>query len=73
MSSLANDWLQRHPQVSRRQLARRLSERVRRSGFTTSASSIQPILGGWKTRARAYVYRAMLAELEGEGSETRAR
>jgi hypothetical protein len=33
-------------------------------GYPTSHNSIQPILGGWKKKARRFVYRAMLVLME---------
>ena len=62
VSTLAREWLRRHPRASMRQLALRLSERVREFGYATSPSTIQPILGGWKKRARGFIYRAMQIE-----------
>ncbi len=54
-----DEWLARHPGATRRQLALRLADIVRRMGYTMSHSSIQPLLGGWKRRGRVFVYRAV--------------
>jgi len=60
----AREWVARHPGTSARQLALRLADAVRRMGYPMSHNSIQPILGGWKKKARRFVYRAMLALME---------
>ena len=62
--ALAREWVARRPGVSPRQLALRLADAVRRMGYPTSHNSIQPILGGWKKKARRFVYRAMLVLME---------
>lgn len=64
VAALAREWVARRPGVRRRQLALRLADAVRRRGYPTSHNSIQPILGGWKKKARRFVYRAMLALME---------
>jgi hypothetical protein len=64
VAALAREWVARRPGVSPRQLALRLADAVRRMGYPISHNSIQPILGGWKKKARRFVYRAMLALME---------
>lgn len=64
VEALAREWVARRPGVSMRQLALRLAGAVRRMGYPISHNSIQPILGGWKKKARRFVYRAMLALVE---------
>ena len=60
---LAQEWLALHPGATRRQLALRLARAVHQMGYSMSHNSIQPLLGGWKKKARRFVYRAMRAEL----------
>lgn len=60
----AREWVARHPGMTMRRLALRLAAAVRRMGYPTSHNSIQPILGGWKKKARRFVYRAMLVLME---------
>jgi len=64
VAALAREWVARRPGVSPRQLALRLADAVRRMGYPSSHNSIQPILGGWKKKARRFVYRAMLVLME---------
>ena len=64
VEALAREWVARRPGVSPRQLACRLADAVRRMGYSISHNSIQPILGGWKKKARGFVYRAMLVLME---------
>lgn len=59
---LATAWLEQHPGMSKRQLAIRLSARIREMGYSRSHDTLQPILGGWKKKTRRFVYRAMLME-----------
>ena len=59
---LAKNWLEQHPGMSKRQLAMRLSARIREMGYSRSHDTLQPILGGWKKKTRRFVYRAMLME-----------
>jgi hypothetical protein len=70
---LAEEWQASHPGVTRRQLALRLTQAVRAMGYSMSHNSIQPLLGGWKKRARGFVHRAMLAELAREARSTPAK
>ena len=70
---LAEEWQARHPGATRRQLALRLAQAVRAMGYSTSHNSIQPLLGGWKKRARGFVHRAMLAELAHEARSAPAK
>jgi hypothetical protein len=70
---LAEEWRARHPGATRRQLALRLAQAVRAMGYSTSHNSIQPLLGGWKKRARGFVHRAMLAELAREARSAPAK
>ncbi|RLB55809.1 MAG: hypothetical protein DRI90_19175 [Deltaproteobacteria bacterium] len=65
IAQLAAQWLADHPSVSKRQLAIRVASTVRRLGFTANHNRIQLILGGRSTRARGYVYRALLKQCEG--------
>ncbi len=60
----AREWVARHPGMTMRRLALRLAAVVRRMGYPMSHNSIQPILGGWKKKARRFVYRAMLVLME---------
>lgn len=60
--ALAKTWLERHPDMSKRQLAIRLSARIREMGYSRSHDTLQPVLGGWKKKTRLFVYRAMLIE-----------
>lgn len=60
---LAQEWLALHPGATRRQLALRLARAVHQMGYSMSHNSIQPLLGGWKKKARGFVYRAVRAEL----------
>lgn len=62
---LAKEWLRENPGTTARQLALKVAETVREMGYSTSHSTIQPILGGWKQRTRGFVYRAMLRQFEG--------
>ncbi len=62
VAALAREWLAGHPGVSQRQLAIRVSLAVNRIGFSYSPSTVQPILGGWKKRARGFVRRALLEQ-----------
>ena len=55
----ADEWLARHPGVTRRQVALCVADIVRKMRYTMSHNSIQPLLGGWKRRARVFVYRAL--------------
>ena len=64
VAALARECVARHPGTSARQLALRLADAVRRMGYPISHCSIQPILGGWKKKARRFVYRAMLVLME---------
>jgi hypothetical protein len=59
---LAKAWLEQHPGMNKRQLAIRLSARIREMGYSRSHDTLQPILGGWKKKTRGFVYRAMLIE-----------
>ena len=70
---LAEEWQARHPAATRRQLALRLAQAVRAMGYSMSHTSIQPLLGGWKKRARGFVHRAMLAELAREAGSAPAK
>jgi hypothetical protein len=60
--ALATAWLEQHPGMSKRQLAIRLSARIREMGYSRSHDTLQPILGGWKKKTRRFVYRALLIE-----------
>jgi len=60
--ALAKTWLEQHPGRSKRQLAIRLSARIREMGYSRSPNTLQPILGGWKKKTRRFVYQAMLIE-----------
>jgi len=60
--ALAKTWLEQHPGMSKRQLAVRLSARIREMGYSRSHVTLQPILGGWKKKTRRFVYRTMLME-----------
>jgi len=60
---LAQEWLALRPGATRRQLALRLARAVHQMGYSMSHNSIQPLLGGWKKKARGFVYRAVRAEL----------
>lgn len=60
--ALAKTWFERHPGMSKRQLAMRLSAGIREMGYSRSHDTLQPILGGWKKKTRRFVYRAMLIE-----------
>jgi hypothetical protein len=70
---LAEEWQARRPGSTRRQLALRLAQAVRAMGYSMSHNTIQPLLGGWKKRARGFVYRAMLAELAREARSAPAK
>ena len=70
---LAEEWQTRHPGATRRQLALRLAQAVRAMGYSMGHNSIQPLLGGWKKRARGFVHRAMLAELAHEARSAPAK
>jgi len=59
---LVKSWLEQHPDMSKRQLAMRLSARIREMGYSRGHGALQPILGGWKKKTRRFVYRAMLIE-----------
>ena len=59
---LTTAWLEQHPGMSKRQLAMRLSARIREMGYSRSHDTLQPILGGWKKKTRRFVYRALLIE-----------
>jgi hypothetical protein len=59
---LATAWLEQNPGMSKRQLAIRLSARIREMGYSRSHDTLQPILGGCKKKTRRFVYRAMLIE-----------
>ncbi len=59
---LATAWLEQHPGMSKRQLAIRVSAKIREMGYSRSHDTLQPILGGWKKKTRRFVYRAMLIE-----------
>jgi hypothetical protein len=73
VQGLAEQWQARDPGATRRQLALRLAEAVRAMGYSLSQNSIQPLLGGWKKRARGFVHRAMLAELAREAPSAPAK
>jgi len=60
--ALAKTWLEQHPGMSKRQLAIRLSARIREMGYSRGHDALQPILVGWKKKTRRFVYRAMLVE-----------
>ncbi|MFO0728423.1 MAG: hypothetical protein U1E65_31900 [Myxococcota bacterium] len=66
ISELAKEWLEANPGLTMRQLALRVADAARKMGYSTSHNTIQPILGGWKQRTRGYIYRAMLAQFEGQ-------
>lgn len=63
---MGREYLAAHPGASLRQLAQQMAVCIRRMGYTTSANTLQPILGGWKLRTRGYVYRAMRRQLDGK-------
>ncbi len=63
--AMAHEWLERHPDVTMRQLALRVRATVRRMGYQFSESSAQSILAGNKKKTRGYVYRAMQKQFEG--------
>ncbi len=60
--ALVKGWLEQHPGKSVRQLAIRLSARIREMGYSRGDDTLQPILGGWKKKTRRFVYQAMLIE-----------
>ena len=60
--ALAKSWLEQDPGTSVRQLAIRLSARIREMGYSRSDDTLQPILRGWKKKTRRFVYQAMLIE-----------
>lgn len=70
VAAMAREWSGRHPGMSMRQLALRIAEVSRRIGYPISHNSIQPILGGWKKKARRFVYRAMLMLMEERSSRS---
>ncbi len=59
---LATAWLEQHPGMSKRQLAIRVSAKIREMGYSRSHDTLQPILGGWNKKTRRFVYRALLIE-----------
>ncbi len=59
IAALARRWLAAHPGVSQRELARRLCKVLARLGYSSSPSTLQPVLGGWRTKARGFVHRAL--------------
>jgi hypothetical protein len=59
---LATAWLEQHPGMSKRQLAIRVSAKIREMGYSRSHDTLQPILGGRKKKTRRFVYRALLIE-----------
>ena len=63
IAELAGEWLEHNPGASMRQLALRVSRTARSMGYSTSISSVQPILGGHKSRTRGFVYRALLKQI----------
>lgn len=72
----AQDWLREHPDSKLRELARRLSARITRLGYSMSAGSIQSVLSGSKSRTRGFVLRALMEERsqpEGDGQRGRCR
>jgi hypothetical protein len=58
----ARDWLREHPNSTLRELARRLSRRVGRAGYSRGAGPIQPVLSGSKSRTRGFLLRALVEE-----------
>ena len=62
IAAMVKTWLERHPGMSKRQLAIRLSARIREMGYSMCHDTLQPILGGWKKKTRRFVYRAMLID-----------
>jgi hypothetical protein len=60
IAALGREWLGAHPGVSQRQLARRVWETLARMGYSSSSSTIQPILGGRRKKTRGFVHRALL-------------
>jgi hypothetical protein len=75
-SEHARDWLREHPDSSLRELARRLSQRVERMGYSMKAGAIQPVLSGAKSRTRGFLLRALIEERsqpDAEGQAGRCR
>lgn len=70
---LAKRWLVIHPDASMRQLAIGVARSARGMGYSTSASTIQPVLGGHKKRTRGFVYRAMLKQLPHHNEQVPAK
>lgn len=60
--STANKWLAQHPKMSKRQLALKVEDRVRKMGYRVSQNTIQAILTGHTVRTRGYIYRAILKQ-----------
>ena len=59
-AAMARRWLAARPGVSQRQLAMRVFETLARMGYSSSPSTIQPILGGRRKETRGFVHRALL-------------
>ena len=59
-TAMARRWLATHPGVSQRRLARSVCESLARMGYSSSANTIQPILGGRRKKVRGFVHRALL-------------
>lgn len=59
-AAMARRWLAAHPGVSRCQLARRVCETLARMGYSSSPSTIQPIVGGRRKKTRGFMHRALL-------------
>ncbi len=70
IARLAREWLDKHPDVSLRQLAIRIERTIHKMGYAMSHHTIQRILAGHTTRTRGYVYRALLKQ-SGRGRRTR--
>lgn len=59
VATLAREWFAARPGVSQRELARRLCKTLTRRGYSSSPSTIQPILGGRRKKTRGFVHRAL--------------
>ena len=64
-AALARQWLAAHPGVSQRQLAMRVCKTLARLGYSSSLSTLQPLLGGRRKKTRGFVHRVLLEQLNG--------
>ena len=62
IAAMARNWVEQHSGTSMRQLAIRLAGTIYRMGYSMIPGTIQRILGGWKKKARRFLYRAILHE-----------